>query len=231
MRAGSADRRSGRGTPDAVSGRSLARFGGLAAIVSGVLFAFGLPLVATQATDDPVGLRYDDFNRWLTLPLALLVAALVAVRGAQSERLGPRGRLGATLAIVGAGAMLLGNLVEFWLVFFTDDYVAAIADERRELDEWVGSTVGWLLFLAGAFLLLVGGILLGVETWRAHALPVWVGAVVASTAPLLLAAFVAWSISVEATIVLALVLGIAWVAVGLRLRTGPRGAPREAVVR
>ena len=213
-----------------MSRRSLARFGGLAAIVGGVLWAFGLPLVATQATDDPVGPRYDDFNRWLTLPLGLLVAALAAVRGVQLDRLGPRGRLGATLALVGAGAMLLGNLVEFWLVFFTDDYVSALTD-RPGRDEWVGSVVGGLLFLAGAFLLLLGGILLGIETWRAETLPVWVGVVVAATAPLLLAAFVAWSLSVQATIAVAVVLALGWIAVGLRLRGGGPHDPREAVVR
>ncbi len=213
-----------------MSTRSVARFGGLAAIVGGVFFALALPLVATQATDDPVGLRYDDFNRWLTLPLVLLLAALAAVRGVQGERLQGFGRWGATIALVGAALVLLGNVVEFWLVFFTDDYVTAIGEDRPDVDEWVGSTIGRLTVLAGAAVLLVGGLVFGAATWRAPTLPPWTGVVVAATSPLLVLAFLAWSRSVEGTIAVGLVLGLAWIAVGLRLRAGPRGDPREAVV-
>ncbi len=213
--------------------RSAARLGGLAAIVSGVFWGFALPLIATQATDDPVGMRYDDFNRWLTLPLALLVAALAAFRAVQLPQVDRTGRWGAALALALAGTivMLVGNVVEFWLVIFTDTYVAAIAEGRPEFEEWAGSTVGWLVFLAGTLLLLVGGVLLGVAVWRGGTLPAWTGVVVALTAPLILLAFVVRAISVEATIAVAVVLGLAWIALGLRLRAGPPDDPREAVVR
>ena len=40
-------------------------------------------------------------------------------------------------------------------------------------EEWEGSTVGWLTFLAGTLLLLVGGIVVGVATLRAKVLPGW----------------------------------------------------------
>jgi hypothetical protein len=213
-----------------MTARSVARFGGLAAIVGGVFFALALPLVATQATADPVGLRYDDFNRWLTLPLALLTVALAAVRGVQGARLEGAWRWGAWIALGGAALVVLGNVVEFWLVFFTDEYVAAIGEDRPEVDEWVGSTIGRLTVLAGAAVLLVGGLVFGAATWRAPTLPPWTGVVVAATSPLLVLAFLVWSRSVEATIAVALVLGLAWIAVGLRLRAGPRGDPREAVV-
>lgn len=214
-----------------MSARSVARFGGLAAIVGGVFFALALPLVATQATDDPVGLRYDDFNRWLTLPLILLVLALAVVLSVQGARVAGAGRVGAWIALAGASLVVVGNAIEFWLVFFTDEYVSAIREDRPGLEEWVGSTIGWFTVLAGLVLLLAGGLAFGAATSRARVLPAWVGAVLALTSPLLAFAFLLWARSVPATIVVALVLGLAWIAVGLRLRAGPPGEPREAVVR
>jgi hypothetical protein len=213
-----------------MTARSVARFGGLAAIVGGVFFALALPLVATQATDDPVGLRYDDFNRWLTLPLALLVVALAAVRSVQGARLEGPWRWGAWIALGGAALAVVGNVAEFWLVFFTDEYVSAIREDRPELDEWAGSTIGWFTVLAGLVLLFAGGLLFGAATWRAGVLPAWVGVAVAATSPLLFLAFILWARSVPATIAVALVLGLTWIAVGLRLRAGPHDKPREAVV-
>jgi len=212
-----------------VSKRTLARAGGLAAILTGLFWGFTLPLIATQATDDPVGLRYDDFNRWLTLPLALLLVTLIALRVLLGRRLPARGRLGTTLAAAGSALMLLGNLVEFWVVMLTDDYVAAIADERR-VDEWAGSTVGWIGFLAGVLLLLVGGVLVALAAQRARALPAWVGVILAATAPALLAAAVLWASSVEATIVVAVALGLAWNALGLWMRARATGLAEAAFV-
>lgn len=212
-----------------MSKRTLARAGGLAAILAGLFWGFTLPLIATQATDDPVGLRYDDFNRWLTLPLALLLVTLIALRVLLGRRLPRGGRLGTTLAAAGSALMLLGNVVEFWAVMLTDDYVAAIAEERN-VAEWGGSTVGWLGFLGGVLLLLAGGVLLALAAQRAGALPSWAGLVLAGTAPALLAAAVLWSSSVEATIAVATPLGLAWIALGLWIRSHATGLAEDAVV-
>jgi len=212
-----------------VSRRTIARVGGLAAILAGIFWGFTLPLIATQATDDPVGLRYDDFNRWLTLPLALLLVTLVALHVLLRGRLPRSGRLGTALAAGGAALMLLGNLVEFWAVMRTDDYVAAIAEERN-VEEWAGSTVGWIGFLAGVLLLLVGGILVALAARRARALPSWVAVVLAATAPVLLLAFVLLGASVEATIVAAAALGLAWTALGLWMRARATGLAEAAFV-
>jgi hypothetical protein len=109
--------------------------------------------------------------------------------------------------------MLVGNVVEFWLVLASDAEVFAIA-EPRGLDEWIGSTVGWLAFLLGSLVLLVGTVLLGIGTGRAGVLPAWTGFLLGLTAPLLLIAFVVWQASVAATVVPALLLGGAWAAIG-----------------
>lgn len=192
------------------------RLGGAAAIGCGIGFAVGLPLVAAAASADPVDWRYDDFNRVLTLPLVLLVVALAGLRAAQVERLSRWARRGAVLALGGSVAMLLGSVVEFWLVLLSDAEVFAIADPRG-LESWAGSTVGWLAFLAGSLVLLFGGVLLGVGTGRAGVLPGWAGFLVGLTSPLLLISLVVWQVSVAATILPAAALGLAWVAIGSAL--------------
>jgi hypothetical protein len=191
----------------------LVRSAGIAAIASGVLWAVALPLVATAASADPVGWRYDDFNRLLTAPLLLLVVALAGLRAAQIGRLAKWGSRGAWLALAAAVLLVVGNVVEFWLVLASDAEVFAIA-EPRGLDQWVGSTVGWLTFLLGALLLLAGGVLFGVATGRAGVFPNWVGFLIGMTAPLLLIAFTLWAVSPVATVPPALMLGAAWVTVG-----------------
>jgi hypothetical protein len=205
---------------------------GLAAIGSGIAWAVVLPLVATAASADPVGWRYDDWNRLLTLPLLLLLVSLVGIHRVAAERISAWGRRGGALALVGVGLMLVGNIVEFWLVLLTDADVFAIADPRG-LDEWAGSTVGWLVFLLGSLLLLAGGVLLGVGTSRAGVFPSWAGFALGLTSPVLLIAFVLWSASVAATVAPALLLGGIWIALGAVLLrdAGPdpagRALPRE----
>ena len=188
----------------------------VAAILCGVGWAVGIPLVASEASADPVGLRYDDWNRVLLAPLLLLVIALAGLREVQLDRLSRWGRRGALAALGGAALMVLGNVVEFWLVVLSDREVFAIADPRG-LDPWMGSTVGWIAFLLGSLLLLFGGVLLGIGTGRAGVLSSWVGFLVGLTSPVLLFAFVLWTVSVPAAAVPAAVLGLAWVAVGVEL--------------
>jgi hypothetical protein len=192
------------------------RWSGVAAIVAGVAWAVSIPLVATAATEQPVGLGYDDYNRLLTLPLALFLVALAGLRALQLPELAAWGRRGAVLALAGAALMLLGNVIEFWAVLFSDDAVFAIAEDRG-LDEWAGSTVGWLVFLAGAALLVVGGFLFGPAIADAGILPRWAALLVASTAPLMLGAVVAWNSSLRLTAALAGVLGLGWTALGTLL--------------
>jgi hypothetical protein len=192
------------------------RWSGVAAIVAGIGWAVSVPLVATAATENPVGLGYDDYNRLLTLPFALFVVALAGLRALQLPELSSWGRRGALGAIAGAVLLLAGNVVEFWAVLFTDDAVFAIAEDRG-LDEWAGSTVGWIVFLAGAALLFAGGCLFGPAIVSASILPPWAGLLVTATAPLMLAAFVAWNSSLRVTAVLAGILGLAWTVLGTLL--------------
>jgi hypothetical protein len=189
------------------------RWSGIAAIVTGLAWAIALPLVSTAASEDPVGLGYDDYNRVLTMPLLLLVLTLAGLGRLQRGRLSPWGRRGAAVAVAGAALLVVGNVIEFWAVLFSDDAVFAIADERG-LDEWPGSTIGWFTFLVGSLLLVAGGVVFGFASRAARILPGWAGLVIAATAPLLLAAFTAWSSSLLLTVVFAAPLGLGWIALG-----------------
>jgi hypothetical protein len=189
------------------------RWAGLAAITAGIAFGFALPLVATAAGDDPVGVGYDDYNRLLTLPLALLLLALAGLRALQLPELSPWGRRGAVLALLGSALLVAGNAIEFWAVLLSDDAVFALAADRG-LNEWAGSTIGWLTFLVGGLLLFAGGFVFGSATAGARILPPWTGAVIAMTAPFLLAAVIAWTSSVPITAGLAIALAAGWVALG-----------------
>ena len=192
------------------------RWAGFAAIIAGIAWGFVLPLIATAASDEPIGLGYDDYNRLLTLPLVLLLVALAGVRSLQLPELSRWERAGALLALAGAALLVVGNAIEFWAVLLSDDAVFALAQDHG-FDEWAGSTVGWLVFLAGGLLLIAGGIVFGVATARARILPRWAGAVIASSAPLLLAAVVAWTSSVPLTAGLGVALAVGWVALGCLL--------------
>jgi hypothetical protein len=192
------------------------RWSGVAAIVAGIAWGVSMPLVATAAMEEPVGLGYDDYNRLLALPLTLLLVVLAGLRALQLPELSAWGRRGALLALVGAALLVLGNLIEFWAVLLSDDAVFAIAEDRG-LDEWAGSAVGWTVFLVGGALVFVGGCVFGAASADAGILPRWAALVVALTAPLMLAAFVASSSSLRLTAALAALLGLGWVAVGTLL--------------
>jgi hypothetical protein len=110
------------------------------------------------ATDGP-----DDYLDVLILiPLALTLAAVVALHTIQGERTGWLGRAGFLLALVAIPAVMLGTLF----------HVVGL----NEL-EWVGFPLGAIGFLA--FL-----VLLGMATARAGVFPRWWGVVLALSQPL-----------------------------------------------
>lgn len=205
--------------------RRMERLSGLAAIVSGVAWAVAFPLVATEATDAPVGLGYDDYNRLLTLPLLLLPIALAGLHSLQRPRLGRWGRVGAVVALFGALLLLVGNVVEFWGVLASDHPVFAIASPRSIM-WWQGSDIGWPVFVLGAFGLLAGGLLFAAGMRQATILPAWAAVVVALTGPLLLAAFTAWHSSLALTAAFAAALALGWIVLGgfLLAAFAPRAA-------
>lgn len=181
------------------------------AAVAAVGWAVGYPLVASAASAEPVALSYDDFNRLLVVPLAAYLVVLLGLRGVHLW--------GRRLAVAGAGLLVLGNLVEFWLVLVQDRPVFAIANARGQ-DAWVGSDVGWLAFLAGAVLALAGSALLAL---RPGALSALQRVVLGLTPIAVVAGFVGeagWGVG----LVWGLLLLVGWLVLAASLHGGPGDA-------
>jgi hypothetical protein len=109
--------------------------------MAAVLFIAANPKGIDLAAD----LAYDRANRVHTLALVLLLATVVAMhRVVGTSDLA--GRRAAGALVIGAVLMLLGNAVSFWGALFTDG----------TSEQFWGGWVGWLTFLPGLLLLLVG---------------------------------------------------------------------------
>lgn len=180
---------------------ALIRWGGLAAIVDGLLWL----LHAAVALSGPAYWDASSGADYLAVALysAALLGLLPALLALHAEQWGRAGRLGTwgfAAACVGAAAAGIGNLVEDWF--------------RVEF-------AGLALYLPGVLLLTIGLLLLGVATLRAQLLPRWCGwALVASLLGLVL-------IERGGDFV----IGLAWVALGSFLLVVKRrdGLPHEAV--
>ena len=187
-------------------GRASALAAGLAALG----FLIAVPLVATAASDQPVGLRYDDWNRLFTIPL---LALAVAVAGYRLQRPGRA----ADLALAAAAAMVLGNAIEFWAAVGQDDAVSAIARDRPGEGEWAGSSVGSPLFAVGVLALIGASVTHAVRAARERRIAAAEAVAEIAVPCLLLACLVAWRSSPAAAAVPAALLAGALAVVGRSL--------------
>lgn len=202
--------------------RTLVRWGGLAAMVAGMLWFVVRALVLWS----PPPLTYDDYNRLFSVPLLLFFGGLVGLHAQQSAR-GPLARLGKLLAFLGCTLLLTGNIVEFWLVLLQAKPNVAAADERGELDVWIGSEIGWITFLVGLFLLCIGLVLWGIAAVRTKSflrsrfIPLLIG-----THGLL--AFVMAPLILPAADVLLVLFGLGWIWLGYALWSHSSSMPTGA---
>jgi hypothetical protein len=181
-----------------------------AALVTGLTWIIGVLLVATQAPNEPIGLLYDDANRFLVIPLALAVITALAVRN-QLVRSGRAGA-GAALAVVaGLALTLAGSALEFWGALVAGTDVSAIAARLGTTEFW-GSWPGFLLFLAGGPITVISLIVLGVRsrTWPGAsaltAVAIGVSGVLFSVSTF------AWGISPAAAAIPATLFAFCWVS-------------------
>lgn len=127
------------------------------AVGTGSLWTVGVTLVATQAVSDPVGAGYDAANRALTLPLLLLVGYAVLLRTAP-----PGGsRKGSVALVTGAVLLLMGNVLEFWLVLLSDLHTEKNAARLGESEAFWGSLAGWIVFVLGMLVTIAAAAVLG----------------------------------------------------------------------
>src|SRR5690606_29981207 len=115
------------------------------ASLAGLAWIAGILLVSTQADSDPVGDKYDLYNRLLTPALILLPICAFIFRQ-RVEALGLPGIMPLTIALAGLTLYLAGNLIEFWGAWLADK-PSETAAEAAGADHWGLSLAGFLVFL------------------------------------------------------------------------------------
>jgi hypothetical protein len=156
---------------------SLERWGGLAAILAGILLLSALPLASTPLVREDV--------RLVVVPLVvatgtlLMAIALPGLQTRQAGRSGRLGRAGVTMAVFGVGTFI-PSLVIFAFIAWRGIGVPLY---------FALGPPAWLLWLGGAggVLLLVGLAVFGIVTARANVLPRWAAVMFAAGLPLGLA--------------------------------------------
>lgn len=145
--------------------RRPSRVAGTAGVLAGAAWLLLAPAAELHRREL---LGYDGYNRLIAVPLLLFtVALLLAPRVLGARGLARRGLAGAA---AGAGLLLLGNVVEFYGVLLQDRPNSYAAWGTGQ-EAWIGSGIGWAIFLVGALVLLVGGILAAVGIHRAGLQP------------------------------------------------------------
>jgi hypothetical protein len=114
---------------------------------------------------------YETFNRLMALPLILMGVGIVGIYLHQRHRLGLFGVASFVVLLMGMLLMTIGNGAEFWL--FSD--LPYAQGNRRDQ--------AWTLFLLGALITVIGGLLAGIATWRAGIFPRWSAAIFPFTLP------------------------------------------------
>ena len=139
----------------------------------------------------------------------------------------PGGRLartGTVAAFAGCALLIAGNVAEFWLVLAQSKPSANAAYQSGAEEVWIGSEIGWMLFLLGFLILSIGLVLFGVAAIRANELPRW------RALPLMvgaagLTAFLLGPFVVAAADLLLTLIGIGWILLGYVLWTGRVNEP------
>ncbi len=176
-----------------MSSSDLIRLGGLAAMLTGVVFILAFILVGANP-EPPTGSFYDNLIGVLLIVALLLLAAGLA--GVHALQKGNYGRLGG----VGFYAVVVAALVE--IVAF----VARLLGRPLELLE-----------LLGILGLMVGLVLYGAATLRAGVLPRWCG--VGFIVGLPVWVVLALVFEVAGAVLGAVLFGLLWVALGYALRS------------
>lgn len=182
---------------------TLVRWGGLAAMLDGILWVVND--LGGRLSPDPDDWDCNSSYDYLTNAIdstafLLLVVGLVGLHARQAGRYGPVGTTGFFAAFVGAA--MVG--------------VATPAEHCLALD-----ILGLFVYLPGVLLLSIGMLLLGIATVMAGVLPRWCGvALIVGVLALFFAAEDGGMV----------VLGLVWLAVGYVLWSG-RSAPAEQPTR
>jgi hypothetical protein len=133
-------------------------FYGVCAILAGFLWAVFKYLV----NHTPSPFSYDDYNRFLTLPLVLMLICSFGIYHLLLKPLRGMIRVSGILLVSSFTLLLLGNMIEFWFVLFQDQENAYAAWQSGSNEIWVGSHIGWATFIIGSLLYTITSCLLGI---------------------------------------------------------------------
>ena len=197
------------------------RWSGLAAMFGGVLWSLSWILVSftEDGTRSVLGLSERGWRTVLLNPAMLLfVAGLVAFRAKQAGRSGKLGKAGFAVCLISVGAMLVGNVVEFWV---------------SELFYGTQQS-GWAMMGVGFMLLPVGLLLFGVATFKAkvfsgwrRAVPLGFGLTLVLLILIMMAVILLTGSQTQEGLLGAMLLSIAvgWTALGYALWSETTGLP------
>jgi hypothetical protein len=176
----------------ALSTTNLTRWGGIAALVAGLIFV----VVVLLRSQETVSVSFLQQDPRVILLVALLgeMAGIAGIHALQRGRYGKLGATGALLVFVSIASQIVG-IVGF-------EFVGITASSA-------GGLVVALLIFVSALALLVGMVLLGVATLCARVLPSWFGVI------LIVGLFVsAVLVGVGLTAIGVLAYGCMWLIVG-----------------
>lgn len=175
---------------------NLVRWGGIAAVVAGLVFMV-LVLLGPQG---PVSSSFLPDTLSTILLIVVLLGQMAGIAGLHALQRGRYGRLGAAgalLAFVGIALQLLLGIVASALDLSTSE---------------AANLTFALLLLLGLLALFVGFVLLGIATLRAGVLPRWFGVL------LIIGLFVvAVLVGVQLVLIGLLAYGVFWVLIGYML--------------
>ncbi len=143
------------------------RICGALAILGGALWALSWSFnsLTQDGTRAVLGLAERGWRRLLDPALAFLIVALFAYRRRYSWPGSRAAVFGWSIAVLGLVAMLVGNIIEFWIgeLLYLD-----VPGQFEPTDH-----LGWALFLAGLMIQAGGFVVLGVAHFRSRIVPGW----------------------------------------------------------
>jgi hypothetical protein len=132
---------------------------GICAIFGGILWVVFKYLINHL----PQPFSYDDYNRMFTLPLILMLIGFIGVPSLLLKSLTRVVVISSFVAIIGLSFLLIGNILEFWIVLFQSHPNAYEAFKTGNINTvFIGSYLGWLIFCIGLLLIAITSFIIGI---------------------------------------------------------------------
>ena len=202
--------------------RSRSATAGACALLGGGLWLLLAPAAELTRRDL---LSYDGYNRLLAVPLLLFTVALALAPSALDVR-GRPARVGFAVAAGGAGLLFTGSAVEFYGVLL-QDRPNSYAAYQAGGEAWIGSDIGWMVFLIGLLVLLIGGLVAAAGLYRSRTRPGWLVVFAATLGVGVLATNVFGLAPAYLSVPVLAAYAAGWIAFGRLLRASRAPAPRD----